>query len=90
MNKQLTGTIIFWLGAALPLAGIFVIHSIIDSAVFFFWALLSYALVYRPLLNIGRLLSLDVIEKKDAWRVFIPFYHTRYMKEIWFGKVNNE
>ena len=90
MNKQLTGTIIFWLSAAAPLAGIFVIHSIIDNGVFFFSAVLIYALLYRPLLNMGRLMSLNVIGKKDAWKLFIPFYQNRYMKEIWLRRVNNE
>lgn len=88
MKKQLAGTIIFWLSAAAPLAGIFVIHSILDNRVFFFSALLVYAFLYRPLLNMGRLISLNVIERKEAWKLFIPFYHNRYMKEIWLGKVN--
>jgi hypothetical protein len=33
----------------------------------------------------SRLLRLKVIEEKDAWKFFIPFYQSKYLKALWFG-----
>jgi hypothetical protein len=47
--------------------------------------LLIYVLIYRPILHIFRLLNLKVIEKKDAWKFFIPFHQAKYLRALWFG-----
>jgi len=36
--------------------------------------LLIYAFVYRPLLDGERLVSNGVIDNKNRWKLFIPFY----------------
>jgi hypothetical protein len=84
MNDRFVNTLIFWFLAIIPFCGLFMILNIYGS--FWFSAfLLIYALIYRPLLHIGRLLNLKKIEEKDAWKFFIPFYGSKYIKTLWFG-----
>jgi len=44
-----------------------------------------YTFYYRPFVHIYRLGQMGAIEEKEAWKLFIPFYHTRYMKQLWLG-----
>lgn len=46
--------------------------------------LLCYALIYRPLINAYRLISIGSIEKKDFMKAFIPFYSTKYFYDLFF------
>ena len=85
MSKKLVGVISFWLmAAAVPTGVLFLVSEILGSFWFFFFLML-YVFLYRPFLNIHRLLSLKAIEEKEAWKFFVPFHHTRYMKTLWFG-----
>lgn len=88
MNHKLKNRILFWVLATIPLFAIVTLSSleILDS-VFFLIFLLFYYFTYRPLLDIRRLLSLGVIEEKDAWRFFVPFAidQTKYIKHLWLG-----
>jgi hypothetical protein len=84
MNDKWVNRITFWLLAVVPFAGLFLLLSLYGA--FWFSAfLLIYILLYRPILHIFRLLTLKKIDEKDAWKLFLPFYHTRYWKNIWFG-----
>lgn len=46
--------------------------------------LLFYAIVYRPIVDGRRLINLGVIDKKNFWKTFIPFYCTRNIYELYF------
>lgn len=83
-KNRLAGIVLFWLAAIAPLAGIFMIRPIY-GAFWFVTFMLIYALIYRPILHIIRLLWLEAIDEKDAWKFFIPFYQNKYMKKLWFG-----
>ena len=72
----------FWAAAILPMALGPAISDLL-CAYWFCTFLIIYILIYRPLINIFRLLSLSVIKEESAWRFFIPFHHTRYMKDLW-------
>lgn len=83
-KSRLVGIVLFWLAAIIPFVAIFLIGKVYGSY-WFVTCLLIYALIYRPILNIMRLLRLKVIEQKDSWKFFIPFYQSKYLKALWFG-----
>ena len=83
-RSRLIGIVLFWVAAIIPFLGIFMINKVYGSSWFAIF-LLIYFLIYRPILHIFRLLRLKVIEKKDAWKFFIPFYQTKYFKDLWLG-----
>jgi len=84
MEDKWLNRIVFWMMAAVPLVVLIMIAPLYGP--FWFTAgLLSYAVIYRPILHIFRLLKLKAIEEKDAWKFFIPFYGTRYIKTLFFG-----
>lgn len=81
---RLKGAIVFWLLVIVPLAGLFLALEWYGKSAFFF-GLIIYAIVYRPVLNIVRLLQLKKISRKDIWKFFIPFYDIKYTKSLWLG-----
>jgi hypothetical protein len=84
MKDRLIGVISFWLAAIVPFVGLFILEDVYGAKWFVTW-LPIYALIYRPTLHILRLLSLNAIEEKDAWKLFIPFYQNKYLKTLWLG-----
>ena len=83
---RLYGTVAFWLLVILPLVGLFQALNCGDRYTFF-WGLIIYAIVYRPILNFLRLLELEKISKRDIWKMFIPFwYDVKYSKALWLGE----
>ena len=82
MNRnKFSKIVIFWLFAITPFLGIVFLTT--------GWTLiiliLLYALVYRPLLHAIRLIDLGMIDPKAAWKLFIPFYGTRFLRALWLG-----
>ena len=86
MNDRWRNRIVFWLLCTVPffLLVMFLWRGEI-SAFWFMTLLLVYALIYRPIVHVVRLRQLDVIEPKDTWKLFIPFYQTRYISQLWLG-----
>jgi hypothetical protein len=84
MEDRWLNRIVFWIMVPIPL-GILVMLTPLYGPFWFTAGLLVYAMIYRPILNIFRLLKLKVIEEKDAWKMFIPFYDTRYLKSLFLG-----
>lgn len=84
MKDKLLGIILFWMAAIVPVFGLFLILKVYGSY-WFVTCFLIYALLYRPVLHIVRLLSLKAIDEKDAWKLFIPFYQSKYIKTLWLG-----
>lgn len=78
------GIVTFWLLVTLPLVGLLQALKYDDDYTFFF-GLIIYAIIYRPTLNIIRLLELKKISGKDIWKFFIPFYEIKYTKSLWWG-----
>lgn len=80
-------TIAYWILALVPLLVIFYAlrNKITDWPSWLFVSLiLLYAFVYRPLLEMIRLIDLKVIEKREAWKAyFFPFANLRYMGVVW-------
>jgi hypothetical protein len=85
-RSRLAEIVLFWVLAVVPFfALMMMIHKFNRSPWLFISLLLTYAMIYRPILHIFRLSRLKVIEKKDAWKFFIPFYETKYFKDLWLG-----
>lgn len=84
MNDRYLKRLLFWALAIVPFWFLFIIRGTF-GAYWFVSFLLIYALIYRPIIHIFRLLDLNRIEEKDAWKFFIPFYDTRYLRSIWLG-----
>jgi hypothetical protein len=54
---------------------------------FFFYGILFYAFIYRPFVDGIRLIKMGSMEKKEAWKLFIPFYYTtRYFHDLYFKR----
>lgn len=84
MNNRWRNRITFWLLCIIPFYFVFLLGQYYGPTWFVF-SLMFYAAIYRPILAIYRLLQLGLIEKKDAWKLFIPFYHTSYTVALWVG-----
>lgn len=84
MNTRLHNRILYWALALIPLGGFPVIAEVFGS-VWFVLYLLFYTFIYRPLIDTQRLMSLNVITEKDAWRFFVQLQvdTTRYLKNLW-------
>lgn len=81
---KLYRAMVFWILVIIPLAALLLaLHY--DYEKTFFFGLIIYAIVYRPILNIVRLLQLRKISRKDIWKFFIPFYDVIYTKSLWWG-----
>jgi hypothetical protein len=52
------------------------------SPAFFAIFLLTYALIYHPLLSGYRLIAMGVIRKEQIWKCFIPLWINQYSKEL--------
>jgi hypothetical protein len=86
MSEKWVNRIVFWLLCAIPWAALLMMlrFEMIDSS-WFAIGLILYALYYRPFVHINRLMQLGAIEEKDAWKLFIPLYSSRYLKALWLG-----
>jgi hypothetical protein len=79
--------ILFWLLAIVPLLVIiYVLPRTVEPA-WFFSSFFLYIFLFRPALVIWRLLTLNKIEEKAAWRLFIPLNldETKYFRSLWLG-----
>ena len=86
MSNKWLNRIVFWALCNIPFALLILgaKSKAVDPLVIIV-GIIVYSLYYRPFLHIIRLMKLRVIEEKDAWKLFIPFYHTRYIKPLWLG-----
>jgi hypothetical protein len=86
MSDKWFNRIVFWMLCALPLASLLLMNKFqIIGPTWLAIGILLYALYYRPFVHINRLMQLRAIDEKDAWKLFIPFYHNRYFKTLWLG-----
>lgn len=51
----------------------------------FIWSILLYVLVYRPFTDGLRLISRNVIQKNELWKMFIPVYNLKWQRYCYFG-----
>lgn len=84
MSTKWRNRITFWALCIVPFLAMILMSRMIGPY-WFSLGLLGYIFLYRPFVHINRLLQLGVIEERDAWRLFIPFYSARFMKPLWLG-----
>lgn len=86
MNTIWRNRLTYWALAIIPFCCTLVL-AVQGSSFFFFCFFLFYLLIYRPTLDTQRLLSLNAIEEKDAWRFFVPLAvnRFRYQRALWLG-----
>lgn len=81
---RLLKIIAFWMSAIFPFLLLYPLSKMYGG----YWliiALLFYAMLYRPMIHIVRLLDLGKIQSKDAIKFFIPFYSAKFTKSLWLG-----
>jgi hypothetical protein len=87
LTQRQQNRILFWVLAIVPfLTVVYIVPKVFGSTWFFIFFLL-YLFLYRPALVVRRLLSLNKIEEKDAWKFFIPLHtsETKYFRSLWLG-----
>lgn len=79
--------LIYYLQILLPVALVVYLYEseLYESALI---AILVYALIYRPLVDGHRLIRLGQLPKKDRWKMFIPFYGSKYFGALYFGALS--
>jgi len=48
--------------------------------------IILYFLIYRPFIDGHRLITMGAMRKEDFHKIFIPFYKTRYLYEMYFKR----
>jgi hypothetical protein len=79
--------ILFWLLAIVPLlVVIYILPKTLEPA-WFFASFILYLFVFRPAVVVWRLLTLNEIDEKAAWKFFIPLNlnESRYFYSLWLG-----
>ena len=82
--EKMKNIFIYYFVITLPIPVLITISK--DNSMLFAIMLLLYIL-YRGFVDGLRLIEKNVIEKKDLWKsVIIPFWKSRYYKQLYFEK----
>ena len=84
MFSIMKNILVYYLAILVPFISLFILlftHSINSLA--FTILILSWALIYRPVVDATRLIQKGMIPKSDFWKLFIPFYRRRWFKELY-------
>ncbi len=69
----------------IPLAALILsVKFALISAEIFFVLLLLYLFAYHPYVSGLRLIAMKRLNRRDLWRMFIPFWNTKYFKTLFF------
>ena len=83
-TKKMKNIFIYYFVIILPIPLLITISK--DDSLFFAIMLLFY-IVFRGFVDGQRLIEKNVIEKKDLWKsVLIPFWKSRFYKQLYFEK----
>ena len=84
MTRKWHNRILYWALSIVPLSGLWIVGEFAGPVGLTLF-LLFYVFIYRPLIDTQRLISLNKIEEKDAWRFFVPLQvdSTRYLRNLW-------
>jgi hypothetical protein len=77
-------TFLYYLVITAPLLILFILllsHSISNSI--FAILLITWAIIYRPILDGIRLINKGVINKNEIWKLFVPFWRYKWFKELY-------
>ena len=84
MSSKWTNRILYW---ALALGPVLILYLSLPwlGDVWFWTFMLFHFFIFKPTLDIQRLLSLNKIEEKDAWKFFVPLAvdQMKYNRSLW-------
>ncbi len=75
----------FYFLILLPIPFIFFLAKLGDTFMFFSFIGL-YVFIYRPYIEGNKLMKKGIVEKKDIWKIYVPFYSLYYFDDIFFRK----
>jgi len=79
--------LVYYLAIASPLVVLVILLKVQDiSSLTFTVLLLIWALIYRPLTDGKRLIEKGIIQKREIWKLFIPFRRYKWLNELYFKK----
>lgn len=73
--------LIYYISIFLPLP--LLIGSLSYDSMIFFVLLISYV-IYRGFIDGQRLIEKELINKNELWKAFIPFWSSRYFRQLYF------
>jgi hypothetical protein len=76
--------IIYYVAILLPIPLLY--WSLFQSSSMFFVLLMSYALIYRGFTDGQRLIEKGLLNKKEFWKAFIPFWTSQYFRQLYFER----
>ena len=75
---------VYYFAVIVPFATImFLAWTDMINSNWFVYLLLFYLFIYRTYTDGKRLADKGLIEKKDMWRLIIPFYRHRFFKDLY-------
>ncbi len=74
---------IYYLAILLPIP--LLIWSLYNNSITFF-IILMFNVVYRGFIDGQRLVEKKIINKKDLWKAFMPFWKFKYFRSLYFEK----
>ncbi len=76
--------IVYYFATVVPFAIImFLAWTDMINSTWFVYSLIFYFFIYRTYTDGKRLADKGLIEKKDMWRLIIPFYRHRFFKDLY-------
>lgn len=74
--------ILYYLAILLPIP-FMVVFS--ENSIMFISLFVAY-LFYRGFVDGQRLIEKNIIDKSELWKVFIPFWHSQFYRQLYFEK----
>jgi len=82
MKNVLKSVYVYWLVILIPFA--FVIGTFFFVNKYYgICLLLLYVVVYRPLVDFGRLRAVNKVKGLRFWKMYLPFYHFKHFKQFY-------
>ena len=75
--------LLFYFLIIIPIPVIYAVYKI-EVPVLALILILLYVLIYRPIIHGLRLQELGIIDKKEFWFLFSPFYSVKYFTNLYF------
>jgi len=79
--------LVYYLSITIPLLALILLVSFhsIDSITFVI-LLMIWAFIYRPITDGMRLINKGIIQKKEFWKLFVPFRRYDWFMELYFRR----
>ncbi len=82
-EMKMKNLILYYFAILLPIP--LLVYFAMNNSIVFMVLLLSYA-IYRGFVDGQRLLEKSIISKNEFWKAFIPFWCSRFYRQLYFEK----